>query len=251
MPNILIVDDDIEITAALSEYLTKQNYKVTECHDSSKVLELLQHQPIDLILLDMLMPNISGLTLSKLIREITMVPIIMLTGVKDDIEQIVSLEGWVDDYETKPFDLRMLLSKIRAVLRRSEASGSNLPSKQILAVKQEPLKQRQVGYQFFDWFLNTDTQQLTYLQHDEIPLSTAEYNLLVALVEHPRRILSRDFLLEITDTGREAFDRSIDVTISRLRSKLKRNSLEEPVIQTIRNAGYMFCGKVIKQSVES
>lgn len=250
MTNILIVDDDTELTAALSEYLTGHHYSVIECHDSSKAIEVLQNNTVNLILLDMLMPNISGLTLSKLIREITMTPIIMLTGVTDDIEQIVSLEGWVDDYETKPFDLRLLLSKIRALLRRCATDSYDINTNQEASIQQKNISRPQVGYQFSGWFLNTDTHQLTCAKGNEAVLSTAEYNLLLALIERPKRILSRDYLLELTDTGRDAFDRSIDVIISRLRNKLKMRPQAEPLIQTIRSVGYMFCTNVLKQGIE-
>lgn len=191
---------------------------------------------IDLILLDLMLPGEDGLSLCRRVRANSEVPIIMLTAKAEEVDRVIGLEMGADDYLAKPFGSRELIARIRAVLRRSQRppAPSDPPPEQL-------------RYRFDRFVLNTENRELQRDDGVALPLSTGEYELLLAMVERPQRVLSRDQLLDLT-RGRAAaaFDRSIDTQVSRLRKKLERDPAEPRIIKTIWGGGYMFSAAVTR-----
>lgn len=224
--HLLVVDDDLEIRQLISKFLRKHGFRVTGARDGREMREAMANAGIDLIILDLMLPGTSGLTLCREIRASSSVPVIVLTAKGEDTDRIVGLEVGADDYLAKPFNPRELLARIRAVLRRATAPD------QLRAVTKE--------IAFAGWRLDTMRRQLTSPGGVVVELSGGEYDLLIAFVEHPNRVLSRDQLLELARNRTSgAFDRSIDVQVSRLRRKLERED-SAALIKTVRGAGYLF-----------
>jgi two-component system OmpR family response regulator len=238
MSHILIVDDDLEIRKLLGRYLTEQGYRVSLASDQRTMKEALVMNEVSLIVLDVLLPDGSGLDICRdLRREGSEIPVIILTALKEDVDRIIGLEIGADDYLGKPFNPRELLARIRAVLRRK--------------VTQDIQISQVLEHRFGKFKLHPGVRQV--LDESELPLdlTTAEFELLLALVRRPGRLLSRDQLLELTRRGtEEVFDRSIDVLMSRLRKKLGDND-EFQMIKTVRNGGYLFSARVETVGVES
>ena len=191
---------------------------------------------IDLIILDLMLPGEDGLSLCRGLRAQSTIPIIMLTAKGDEIDRVVGLELGADDYVSKPFGSRELIARIRAVLRRSEND----------AASEQTRRARQ--YCFDRWRLDTGTRELQREDGIAVPLSTGEFDLLLALIERPGRVLSRDQLLDLA-RGRTAgsFDRSIDTQVSRLRKKLEVDPAEPKIIKTVWGGGYMFVPEVTSE----
>ena len=191
---------------------------------------------IDLIILDLKLPGEDGLTLCRALRAESNIPIIMLTAKGDEIDRVVGLEVGADDYIPKPFGSRELIARIRAVLRRTR--NDDAPDR----------TNRSAGYRFDRWWLDTGARELLREDGVTVPLSTGEYDLLLALVERPQRVLSRDQLLDLA-RGRatSAFDRSIDTQVSRLRKKLELNPNEPTIIKTVWGGGYLFAPETSRQ----
>ncbi|MCB2106709.1 MAG: response regulator [Rhodobacteraceae bacterium] len=233
-PHVLIVDDDQEIRTLLSRFLSKHEFRVTTAKDGREMREALKDWKIDLIVLDLMMPGEDGLTLCRQVRNDSDVPIIMLTAMGEDVDRIIGLEVGADDYMAKPFNPRELSARIKAVLRRSAAPtvpvGEN--SNEVIS---------------FDQF-RLDVGTRTLSKGDEgVPLTAGEYDLLIAFVEHPRRVLNRDQLLDMA-RGRAAipFDRAIDVQVGRLRKKIEPDAKNPTLIKTVRGGGYMFTPEVTR-----
>lgn len=229
---ILIVDDDQEIRELLESYLSKNGYAVQALEDGSRLLQALQAEPpTDLIVLDLMMPGDDGFSLCRQVRAESTTPIIMLTASAEETDRIVGLEMGADDYVAKPFNPRELLARIKAVLRRSGSIGGSVAKGRFL--------------QFADWRLDTINRDLIDANGVVLPLSGADYNLLLLFLEHPNQVLSRDDLLGLT-RGREAspYDRSIDVQLSRLRQRLGEDAKEPRIIKTVRGAGYVLAVEV-------
>lgn len=229
-PHILIVDDDREIRDLLSKFLRKHELRVDTAADGREMRKMLEVSHIDLVVLDLMLPGEDGLSLCRSLRETTGVPVIMLTALGEETDRIVGLEMGADDYVAKPFNPRELLARIRAVLRRA-GSGEPPPAADMLG--------------FDNWRLDLVRRELRSADGVLQPLTAGEYELLLAFVQHPRRVLSRDQLLDLTK-GRAAvpFDRSIDVQLSRLRRKIEPDPAEPSLIQTVRGGGYIFAGDV-------
>ncbi len=228
-PHILIVDDHREIRDLVSRALTKEGFRVSTAADGRAMRKVLADSRIDLILLDLMMPGEDGLSLCRSLRSESSIPIIMLTAKGDEVDRVIGLEMGADDYLPKPFGSRELIARIKAVLRRStENSTSSKPG-------QHPKR-----YQFDRWHLDTGARELLRDDGVTVPLSTGEYDLLMALVERPQRVLSRDQLLDLA-RGRSTagLDRSIDTQISRLRKKLELDPGEPKIIKTVWGGGYM------------
>ena len=223
--DILLVDDDGEIRRLVSKLLRDDGHRVTTAGSAVEMREALAHRKPDLVLLDVMLPGTDGLTLCRELRATTDLAIVMLTAKGDDLDRIVGLEMGADDYLAKPFHPRELLARVRAVLRRTGRAGA--PS---------PKCGREI--RFAGWRLDTARRELSDPGGVVVDLSAGEYDLLLAFLETPQRVLSRDFLLD-QSKGRtaEAFDRAIDVQISRLRRKLERAG---EVIKTVRGTGYLF-----------
>ena len=231
--HILIVDDDPDIRSLLADYMNKQDLQVSCAANGKQMRSVLADTPIDLIVLDLMMPGEDGLTLFRALRETpahAQVPVLMLTARADDVDRIIGLELGADDYLTKPFVPRELVARIRAVLRRARmlpASAARADTARFLG--------------FGDWLLDAVERQLIARGGTVTLLQGAEYALLRFLLDHPNRVVSRDQLL-VTLAGRDAdaFDRSIDLRVSRPRRRLADDAREPAYIKTVRNEGYVF-----------
>jgi two-component system OmpR family response regulator len=229
-PHILIVDDHHEIRELVSRALTREGFRVSAAADGRAMRQVLADSRIDLILLDLMLPGEDGLALCRSLRSQSNVPIIMLTAKGDEVDRVIGLEMGADDYLPKPFGSRELVARIRAVLRRSRESA---------AAHEVAGKARH--YRFGRWRLDASRRELIRDDDTVVPLSTGEYDLLVALVERPQRVLSRDQLLDLT-RGRAAtaLDRSVDTQVSRLRRKLEVDPTDPQIIKTVWGGGYTF-----------
>lgn len=234
MPKLMFVDDDDEILELLTKFFGQHDYAVVTASTGVEMFAVLREQAVDLIVLDLMLPREDGLSLCRRLRATSQIPVIMLTAMGDDTDRIVGLEMGADDYLGKPFNARELLARVKSVLRRS--GGSQLA--------EEPVEVRPTIL-FSGWQLDLTKRELRSPDNMMITLSGAEFELLLAFAQHPQRVLSRDQLLDLAH-GRdhEAFDRSIDVQVSRLRRKLDPNPEAPSLIQTVRNGGYIFTPKV-------
>ncbi|CEG09203.1 MAG: response regulator [Afipia felis] len=235
-PHILVVDDHREIRELVSRALVREGFRVSVATDGREMRKVMADARIDLIILDLMLPGEDGLTLCRALRAESNIPIIMLTAKGDEIDRVVGLEVGADDYIPKPFGSRELIARIRAVLRRTR--NDDAPDR----------TNRSAGYRFDRWWLDTGARELLREDGVTVPLSTGEYDLLLALVERPQRVLSRDQLLDLA-RGRatSAFDRSIDTQVSRLRKKLELNPNEPTIIKTVWGGGYLFAPETSRQ----
>ncbi|HEY1382953.1 MAG TPA: response regulator [Dongiaceae bacterium] len=237
--HILVVDDDKEIRSLLSKFLAKNGLRVSVAAEGREMRRVLEEAKIDLIVLDIMLPGDSGLTLCGQLRATTTIPILMLTAVAEDTDRIIGLEMGADDYLAKPFNPRELLARIRAILRRSE-------DRPAAPVSGEP--ESELVLLFDGWTIQPGRRQVLDPGGQPVDLTGGEFDLLLALAERPQRVLSRDRLLDLTK-GRAAslFDRSIDVQIGRLRRKLESAaSGGGGLLATVRGGGYMFTAAVAK-----
>jgi two-component system OmpR family response regulator len=226
--HILIVDDDPEIRQLLSTYLAEAGYRTSVAAEGREMRRRLDEQPVDLVVLDLMLPGEDGLSLCRNLRARSNIPVIMLTARGTLVDRIVGLEMGADDYLPKPFDPRELLARIKVVLRRTQS----FPER---AKVDEASRLRFAG-----WRLDTATRQLRSPAGLVISLGNSDYRLLRLLLQHPNRALSRDFLLNhVYDREREPFDRSIDVCVSRVRQHLGDDPRNPTLIRTVRNEGYM------------
>ncbi len=223
--HILIVDDDREIRTLLAKYLVAQGYRVTTAADRREFEGLLAGSTPDLIVLDVMLPDGSGLDICRGLQEKKpRIPVILLTALKEEVDRIVGLEIGADDYLGKPFNPRELSARIKAVLRRGGIS--------------EPVASSSSAYLFSDFTVDPELRSVTHSNGTKVDLTGAEFDLLKVFLDRPGRLLSRDQLLDITQSRtRGPFDRSVDVLMSRLRKKLDDNA-SEPLFKTVRNAGY-------------
>ncbi|UYI47981.1 response regulator transcription factor [Vibrio natriegens] len=228
---ILVVDDDQEICELLQEYLTKQGYIVSAVNDGEQMrLHIEQHGYPDLILLDVMLPGEDGFSLCQAVRRHSSTPIIMLTAVSDDTDQIIGLEIGADDYLAKPFNPRHLNARIKAVLRRVKVTKEEHVS---------PLTAKPI--RFGDWLLDTLSHRITHQEtqqsHD---LSGSDFSLLMLFLKRPNQIIDRD-TISVETRGREAlpFERGIDVQLSRLRQRLGESAKYPHYIKTMRGNGYL------------
>lgn len=229
--HILIVDDQAEIRDSLESYLKQHAFQVSQADGGEKMRSVLAAEKIDLVLLDVMMPDEDGLALCKYLQENQSPPVIMLTAMDEPTDCVVGLEMGADDYVTKPFIPRVLLARIKAVLRRQQPEISS----------KEPQKDSDTACHFDIWRL--DKQQRQLIRNDDlvVPLSSSDFYLLEVFLMHPQQVLSRDQILNLTK-GRDAFpfDRSIDNQISRLRKKIEVDPQNPNLIKTIWGDGYMF-----------
>ncbi len=227
--HVVMVDDDADIRSLVSAYLTEHGLVVHELEDGARLPGILDAYPVDLVLLDLMLPGDDGLTLCRELRRKRNLPVIMLTALAEESDRVVGLEMGADDYLTKPFSNRELLARIRAVLRRTETRPS----------VHEPGFHS--CYAFDGWRLFPNRRELRNPGGALVTLTGGEFDLLLALVTHPQQVLSRELLLELTrGRGGDGYDRSIDVQLSRLRRKLGK---PDPV-RTVRGGGYLFAPDV-------
>ncbi|CAI8764766.1 DNA-binding dual transcriptional regulator OmpR [Pseudomonas sp. IT-P253] len=236
MSSLLIVDDDLEVLALLKKFFVQHGYSVEVATDGTSLWSAMERQAPDLIILDLMLPGENGLTLCQRLRQQYPTPVIMLTAMSELSDRVVGLEMGADDYLGKPFDARELLARVRAVLRRA---GESRP---LSGQMPRPL------IKFADWQLDLTRRELRSPDQVMIPLSAGEFDLLLVFVEHSQRILTRELLLDLArGRSHEAFDRSIDVQVSRLRRKLAFDSKRVEIIRTVRNVGYLFTPDVTRQ----
>jgi two-component system OmpR family response regulator len=236
MPHLLLVDDDEDILSLLTTFFRKHGHTVSVAEDGNAMFAALEQRTIDLIVLDVMLKHEDGFSLCRRLRATSTLPIIMLTAVADHTDRVVGLEVGADDYLTKPFDQRELLARVKAVLRRTAATAA--------APKHEVTRP---SLCFAGWRLDVVRRELRSAENALVLLSGAEFDLLLAFAEHPRRVLSREQLIDIArGSAHVAFDRSIDVQVSRLRYKLEQDPKNPSLIRTVRNAGYMFLPQVTR-----
>lgn len=235
MPHLLLVDDERSIREPLAVYLTKQGFRVTQAGDAEGARARLAAYAIDLAIIDIMMPGEDGLSLCRHIAATSDVPVILLTAKAEETDRIVGLEMGADDYVVKPFSPRELATRVKVVLRRT---GNG-------ATRQHAPESG--SYAFAGWVLKTGERALVDREGVSVPLSTGEYNLLLALVTRPRQVLTRDQLLDLTQ-GREAaaFDRAIDNQVSRLRRKIEGDPKNPEIIKTVWGGGYTLAAEVTR-----
>lgn len=230
---IAIVEDDEEIARLTAELLEREGYEVATFRDGAELDRLAARRRLDLVLLDLMLPGEDGLSICRRLHSAPVrLPVIMITARGDDIDRILGLEIGADDYLPKPFNPRELVARVRAVLRRTR-----------LAHRPSPVSGRRYG--FAGWTLNAGSRELRDPDGRAVELTGGEYDLLIALLDHPQRVLTRDQLLDWT-RGRDAapYDRTIDVQLSRLRRKLGDDPRKAAIIRTVRGGGYLFAPTV-------
>jgi two-component system, OmpR family, response regulator len=227
--HVLAVDDDPSVRQMIADYLADNEVRVTTLASGREIADVMARETIDLLVLDLRLPGEDGMQIARRLREESDLPIIMLTGRKDEADRVMGLELGADDYLTKPFSPRELLARIRALLRRSRSHET---------VADGLAKIR--AYRFADWELNVRLRRLTAPGGGTVPLTNSEFNLLAAFLAAPQRVLSRDQLLELSRLHNdEVYDRSIDVQVGRLRKKLELEGRPQQLIRTERGAGYV------------
>jgi DNA-binding response OmpR family regulator len=234
---VLIVDDEAEVRALLRAGLEPEGFEVLEAKDGAGLMAHLDAQPVDLVTLDVRLSGEDGFTLAREVRARHNVPIVMISGKGDMIDRVVGLELGADDYIAKPFHMREVLARIRAVLRRY-ASIAAEPGKPVGATE------RSTRYTFDGWTLDSGRREVKTPEGELCELTTAEFNLLAILVERPGRVLSRDDLMDLLK-GHDwtPLDRSIDGLVARLRKKIERSEVPQ-LVKTVRGVGYVFAGEV-------
>lgn len=236
-PHIAVLDDEVDITQLLATYLQSHGFRVTQLHNGRDLMALMAADPADLVLLDLGLPGEDGFSIARRMRESWRCGLVIVTGRGDAVDKVVGLEVGADDYVTKPFDLRELVARVKAVLRRITPEAPAIPT--VPAVPAAPVPDPE-KLRFADWRLDTAARRLVDPQGRDVALTGGEFDLLCAFARHPGRVLSRDFLLEQT-RGREAapFDRTIDVQVGRLRRKIEADPDEPQLIKSVRGAGYI------------
>jgi two-component system, OmpR family, response regulator len=233
--HVLVVDDDPVMRDVIADYLTGQDFRVSAAADGREMRRLLSQTPVDLMILDLKLTDEDGLDLMRGLDSDRPVPIIVVTGQRrDEVDRVVGLELGADDYMTKPFSLRELLARVRAVLRRWEAGA-----------RRDGSPDKRTRYRFAGWELSLKTRRLTSPDGRTIPLTAGEFNLLTAFLRAPQHVLSREQLLTASRVhDEEVFDRSIDVQILRLRRKLEPDPSNPTLLKTERGAGYVLSSPV-------
>jgi DNA-binding response OmpR family regulator len=232
--HVLAVDDDPVMRAMIGDYLAEHSFRVSTAGGGAEMARVLAQAPIDLLLLDVRLADADGLELLRDLRVQSALPVIVMSGHRrEEVDRVVGLELGADDYLTKPFSMRELLARIRAVLRR------------VHAVSPPGQQKDRSRYRFEDWELSLRTRRLTSPGGEDVPLTKGEFSLLAAFVASPQRVLTREQLLTATRVhDQEIFDRSIDVQILRLRRKLEADSSNPRLIRTERGVGYIFAAAV-------
>ena len=228
---LLLVDDEAALREPLAEYLSRQGFRVTEAASAAQARSLLKTEMPDLVLLDIMMPGEDGLSLCRHLAETHAIPTILLTAKGEATDRIVGLEIGADDYVVKPFEPRELVARIRSVLRRSAKGAGPVADDEL--------------FEFEGWQLDPLKRRLSDPGGVMVSISSAEFRLLLAFLEHPRQVLDRDRLLDMVQ-GREAhlFDRAVDNQVSRLRRKIEADNRSPVLIQTVWGGGYMLAADV-------
>jgi len=232
--HVLAVDDDPSVRQMIADYLTDNDVRVTTLASGREIADVMAREMIDLVILDLRLPGEDGMQIARKLREESDLPIIILTGRKDEADRVMGLELGADDYLTKPFSPRELLARIRALLRRSR-------SRETVADGLAKIR----AYRFSGWELNVRLRRLTTADGEIVALTNSEFNLLAAFLAAPQRVLSREQLLNFSRLhDDEVYDRAIDVQVGRLRKKLEPDAARPQLIRTERGAGYVFTAAV-------
>jgi two-component system OmpR family response regulator len=237
---VIVVDDESDLRSMIAEYLGKQGFGVRAAADGRELDAHLAVDFPDLLILDVNMPGEDGLAIARRMRARSEVPILMLTAADDIVDRVVGLEVGADDYLTKPFDLRELLARVRALLRR--VVRPVVPNA-VSEPPESPTPQADPGskVRFGSLLLDLEAHRLVQSDGTELVLTTTEFNLLAAFARHPNRVLSREQLLDLAHSrGDDVFDRSIDIRIARIRRKVEPDPERPQTIKTVRGAGYIF-----------
>jgi two-component system phosphate regulon response regulator OmpR len=231
--HIVVVDDEPDIRETVREYLSLHGFRVTAASGGQELRKILEESSVQLAILDIAMPGEDGLSLARFLREHHKTAIMMLTAAGEVVDRIIGLEMGADDYMAKPVDLRELLARVKAVLRRSNA----MPDTPVTEDQEPASKKVRVGTCWLDLASHT----LSGGDGNDIPITAMEFDLLRALAEHPNRVLSRNQLLDLAhNRDWEPFDRSIDIRVARLRRKVEADPAKPQTIKTVRGVGYMF-----------
>jgi two-component system, OmpR family, response regulator len=234
-PHILVVDDDPQVRTMLLRYFEGEGFRVSQAESGTVMRERMAGSPADLILLDVGLPGEDGVALARELRSRSDVGIIMLTGRHDIVDRVVGLEVGADDYILKPFHLREVLARVRTVLRRAQARAPVADD----GGKHKP------GFVFDGWRLDQERRQLTAPDGSDVSLTTSEFNLLCIFLRQAHRILDRDQLMDLMHgRGWEAYDRTIDAQVSRLRKKIERDPKIPAIIKSVRSVGYVLTANV-------
>ncbi len=225
MEKILVIDDDNQLTTLLDEFFSSFNYTVISQNNPIKGIDYLENNNVDIIILDIMMPEMEGFQVLRKIREFSSTPVIMLTARGEVTDKIVGLELGADDYMAKPFEPRELLARVQSIIRRSQTPDSMVDKIE------------------FENLLIDKLKQEIFLDGEIVQLSTTEYQALILFVEHPGKTLDREFLVEnLRGITWQSYDRSVDVLVSRLRQKLGETPSQTRFIKTIHGTGYKFIG---------
>lgn len=247
LTHLAVLDDEADITQLLAGYLANHGFRITQLHSGHDLMALMAADPPALVLLDLGLPGEDGFAIARQLREHWRCGLVIVTGRGDAVDKVVGLEVGADDYVTKPFDLRELLARIKAVLRRltPEAAAPAAPAPPVASAP--PAAPERASYRFAGWQLDVAARRLISAEAQDVVLTSGEFDLLCTFVQHPGRVLSRDFLLEHT-RGREAgpFDRTVDVQVGRLRKKLEVDTELPQIIKSVRGAGYILVPAVVR-----
>jgi two-component system, OmpR family, response regulator len=244
--HVAVVDDEPDITRLLANYLAGHGFRVTQLHRGADLLELMHHDPAELVLLDLGLPGEDGLAIARQLRQGRGCGLLIVSGRGDAVDKVVGLEIGADDYITKPFDLRELVARMKAVARRLAPPATVVPAPAPAPAPLNAAGSKPTGlWRFEGWVLDRAGRRLESPSGAEVTLTAGEFDLLCVLVQHAGRVMSRDFLLEATrDREAAPYDRTIDVQISRLRRKLGDDADEPRFIKAVRGAGYMMVARV-------
>ena len=230
-PHVLAIDDDPAIRELIAEYLGENDLRVTAVATGAEMEKVLAEHAVDVVVLDLRLGGEDGMQIAKKLRDDSEIPIIIVSGRKDEADRVMALELGADDYLTKPFGPRELLARVRAVLRRYKTAKEVLPAR----------NEKRRAYRFAEWELNLRTRRLTGPENKRVELTNGEFSLLEAFCAAPQRVLSREQLLDLSRLhNAEVYDRSIDVQILRLRRKIEKDPTQPVYIKTERGAGYIF-----------
>jgi two-component system, OmpR family, response regulator len=235
-PHILVIDDDPAMRKLIADYLAENELRVSAVATGAEMQQVLAEHAIDLVVLDLRLGAEDGMQLARKLREDSAIPIVMVTGKREEADRVMGLELGADDYIVKPFSTRELLARIRAVLRRYQTARALLPGRD----------DTRRAYRFSGWELNVRSRRLTDPEGRRVELTNGEFNLLLAFCAAPFRALTRDQLLDLSRLhgADEVYDRSIDVQILRLRRKIEADPARPEFIKTERGAGYVFSAPV-------
>ena len=232
--HVTIVEDDPDVRAVLERSLGADGYQVTALESGARIEEVMSASPVDLVILDIGLPDIDGLTITQQIRRHSDVAIIIVSGRGDLADRVVGLEIGADDYVTKPFEPREILARVRSVLRRGRRRDETAPD-----------CDSHKCYAFSDWVLDVTAHSLQDAQGRPVDLTSGEFRLLETMVTRANRVLTRNQLMDACyGANSPAFDRSIDVAVGRLRKKLHDDPRNPAIIRTVRNGGYLFAARV-------